>query len=395
MNSKKGNWATLGDITTLCNYGYTAKADDNSRGIMFLRITDIREDGALKEKGFKFVPYNKEVLDKYKLKEGDIVIARSGSVGRSYLYNQKDGEMIFASYLIRFSIDKTIANPKYIHYILHSSLFYDFVNSTKRKVAQTNINALELKGFKLPLPSLEVQAKIVYLADRSENLRALREMANDNPDLIAKTIFFKMFGDPASNTKGFTKKKLSDVSIISMGGTPSTKEQKYWDGGTLNWMKSGDIKQDFIMSIPQKITDQGLKNSSAKVYKKGDVVIALNGQGKTRGTTGIIELSTSSNQSVASISPYPELNNIYLNFNLKYRYKELRDLTGDDQRSGLNLTLLRNLNISIPPIDLQNEFAFILTKIRSLKDNQMKSTHKINELHNSILESAIHMKLKY
>ena len=363
-------WKTLRDIIISSNYGYTAKANEDKKGIVFLRITDINEDGTLNKEGFKYIPRNREIIEKYKLKEGDIVIARSGSVGLSYLFDPNDGEMVFASYLIRFRIDVKKMNPKYVKYLFHSSLFFDFVNATKRKVAQTNINATELKKFKFPVPSSEVQDRIVSIIDKAEYLKRTRQEANKNPDTIVKSIFLEMFGNPSLNSKRFNEQLLGDVSIISMGGTPSTKKQEYWKNGTINWMKSGDIKEDFINKIPQKITESGFKNSNAKKYKKGDIVIALNGQGKTRATTGILNIESTSNQSVASISPKEELNSIYLHFNLKYRYQELRDLTGDKQRSGLNLNLLRNLKIMLPPIESQAEFASLVPKIQILKDKQ-------------------------
>ncbi len=389
MIPKNYEWKTLGEVTSLCNYGYTAKAMEDSKGIVFLRITDINKDGTLKKEGFKYIPNKKEVIDKYKLQEGDIVIARSGSVGLSYLFDAKDGDMVFASYLIRFRIDKEKANPRYVNYILHSSLFSDFVNTKKRRVAQTNINATELKQFKLPIPSLDVQKEIVSVISKAEHLRRIRQEANGNPDIINKSLFFEMFGNPYLNSKGFNEKRLRDVSVISMGGTPSTKKQEYWKNGTVNWMKSGDIKMDFIKTIPQKITELGLKKSNAKVYKKGDVVIALNGQGKTRATTGILNIETTSNQSVASISPREELNSIYLHLNLKYRYQELRDLTGDKQRSGLNLTLLRNLKIMLPPFELQEKFASLVLQMQILKDKQQESTTEINKIYNSMIETIV------
>jgi len=117
------------------------------------------------------------------------------------------------------------------------------------------------------------------------------------------------------------------------------------------------------------------------LYSIGDVVIALNGQGKTRATTGILRVETTSNQSVASISPKPDdLLSEYLHFDLKFRYQELRDMTGDKQRSGLNLTLLRGLNIPLPPIELQQEFSVFVKQVDVMKKKQESSQHEIDLL---------------
>jgi type I restriction enzyme S subunit len=122
------------------------------------------------------------------------------------------------------------------------------------------------------------------------------------------------------------------------------------------------------------------------MYKTGDVVIALNGQGKTRATTGILKVDTSSNQSVANISPSKELTSEYLHFNLKYRYGQLRSLTGDKSRSGLNLKLLRNLDIICPPIDIQKIFSSIVSRIYENNIEKEKSILLIKKAYTQIVQ---------
>lgn len=131
-----------------------------------------------------------------------------------------------------------------------------------------------------------------------------------------------------------------------------------------------------------------MENSNTKLYDVGDVVIALNGQGKTRATTGILKIETTSNQSVASISPngnvlLPE----YLHFDLKYRYQELRDLTGDKQRSGLNLKLLKKLKIPLPPLELQQQFHDFVNQVENMRKKQNMTRLEIEQLFESVLDN--------
>lgn len=157
---------TLGDVTNESRYGYTAKAKKNIDGVPYLRITDINDDGSLEENGFKYVDVEDEVFKKYSLKKGDIVIARSGAtVGKNYLYGSKDLKMVFASYLIRFRLNKNMVLPKYIYYYLNSHKYWYFINRKKRGGAQPNINANELKKLEIPIPPISEQKRMIAKLD--------------------------------------------------------------------------------------------------------------------------------------------------------------------------------------------------------------------------------------
>ena len=203
-------------------------------------------------------------------------------------------------------------------------------------------------------------------------------------DEYLKSVFNEMF-----LKEKFEKVTLNEIGKLSMGGTPSTSIKDYWENGNINWMKSGDIKGDFINFVPNKITQKGFDKSNTTLYPKNTVVIALNGQGKTRGTTAILKIETTSNQSVVGIM----INNKrilseYLHYNLKLRYNELRNLTGDDERSGLNLSILRSLKIPIPPLPLQQKFAKIVEQVEEMKENVKKTKQNSEELFNSLMSKA-------
>ena len=107
-----GNKTRLGDLCEF-RYGYTSKSHKDSTGIPYLRITDINSDGTLKDEKV-YVHISNNDLEKYKLRRGDILIARSGATaGKTFLFD-KDEEYVFASYLIRFRPDKSKGLPKFI-----------------------------------------------------------------------------------------------------------------------------------------------------------------------------------------------------------------------------------------------------------------------------------------
>ena len=155
--------------------------------------------------------------------------------------------------------------------------------------------------------------------------------------------------------------KAHKIAKLVAGGTPSTMVTKYW-GGEILWMRSGDLNIKRIYDVEGRITDEGMKNSSAILVPKHSVLIGLAGQGKTRGTVAINEVRLTTNQSVAAFIPNKEhLNYLYLYYELESRYNEIRKMsTGDGGRGGLNLNILKNLKIILPPLSEQYKIGEIL-----------------------------------
>lgn len=153
--------------------------------------------------------------------------------------------------------------------------------------------------------------------------------------------------------KDWKVKKLGEISELTAGGTPSTSKPEYW-GGNVMWMSSGELNLKKIYDVEGRITELGLKSSSAKIIPEKSILIGLAGQGKTRGTIAMNMVQLCTNQSVAAIMPKNGIIPEYIYHNLDARYQEIRNLsTGDGGRGGLNLQILRGIKLPIPPKDEQ------------------------------------------
>ena len=165
----------------------------------------------------------------------------------------------------------------------------------------------------------------------------------------------------------FTYCKLIDVlSDIHSGGTPSTEESSYW-GGNIKWLSSGETSQRFISDTVDKITEEGVKNSSAKLAKKNNIVMACAGQGKTRGQTSYLLDDMYINQSVIALETNASVLPLYLFYNLSSRYEELRG--GSDAsstRGSITTTALKNLPFKYPDLSTQQSIVDILFGYDSL-----------------------------
>jgi type I restriction enzyme M protein len=147
--------------------------------------------------------------------------------------------------------------------------------------------------------------------------------------------------------------KLEDVCKFMTGGTPTSSNKAYYENGEIPWLVSGDIHKGEIFDCEKRITKAGMENSNAKFLPKDSVLIALNGQGKTRGTVALLRMSKATcNQSIVSINPISreKLLPEFLFFQLHGMYSQIRNLTGDNERSGLSISIIKTIHIALPPV---------------------------------------------
>ncbi|MBX9184563.1 restriction endonuclease subunit S [Clostridium sp. K04] len=171
--------------------------------------------------------------------------------------------------------------------------------------------------------------------------------------------------------------KVKDIAeIIFSGGTPSTQKAEFWNG-KINWLSSGETRSKFIYNTEKKITQEGVDNSSTKLAKKKDIVIASAGQGFTRGQTSMCLIDTYINQSLICIRAKKDvIDPYYLFYNISSRYAELRQISdGHSIRGSLTTKIISDLNISLPIIKEQIKIGETLFAI----DEKIETNNEINK----------------
>lgn len=173
-------------------------------------------------------------------------------------------------------------------------------------------------------------------------------------------------------------KTLGDVAKkIYSGGTPDTKKTEYWEDGTVPWMSSGEVNLKTVKETEKYITEAGLNNSSAKLVPKNSVVMALAGQGKTRGKVARTRIVLTTNQSLAALTfDEKKINSDYIFHFLETQYESLRQISsGNSGRGGLNLQMISAYKVPIPcpenpekSLAIQSEIVRILDTFTALTD---------------------------
>ncbi len=166
---------------------------------------------------------------------------------------------------------------------------------------------------------------------------------------------------------GYAVVYLEDVCKLVTGATPSKMKKEYWENGIIPWMSSGEVNLKRIFSTETKISQLGYDNASTTLVPKHSVVIALAGQGKTRGKVAITEIELCTNQSLCSMICGEYVNYKYLYYYLDSKYNELRSISnGDGTRGGLSLRILAPYKILLPALKEQNRIVDILDRFDAL-----------------------------
>lgn len=175
---------------------------------------------------------------------------------------------------------------------------------------------------------------------------------------------------------------LAEVSkSISAGGTPFRKNDKFWKNGTINWLKISDLKGKYITKSSEKITEEGLKNSSTKIFPKNTVLYSIFA---VIGATGILKEESASNQAIVGIIPdTKKITSEYLYYCLINEKEKLCNKKSHATQDNINLKILREHKILLPPLDQQNKIVEILEKAEKLKEKRKQA----NELADEYLKS--------
>jgi type I restriction enzyme S subunit len=247
----------------------------------------------------------------------------------------------------------------------------------------------------VPDPKAEPAQRVVERIRQSNRMKWEKELKRKGKDpekYQYETIKPSSNNPPFKLPVNWEWTTIGDVFEVSVGGTPSRKAESYW-GGNIPWVSSGEVAFSRIKDTREHITMEGVGNSSAKIRPPGTVLLAIIGEGKTRGQAAILDTAASTNQNVASIfcseGPMPPE---YVYWWLYYRYNETRSIGEGGAQPALNTPRVRAIPIPIAPLDEQKRivskvdelFASTINIVRAVK----VAHDRVNLLEQSILTKA-------
>ncbi|WP_368085591.1 restriction endonuclease subunit S [Vibrio splendidus] len=381
---------SFGDVAQFINgdrgKNYPSKGSFVDEGIPFINAGNLSLVHTIYADALNYITEDKfNSLNSGKIEKGDILFCLRGSLGKFALVDS-DMKGAIASSLVIIRVNEKI-HIDYLKHYLGSFLCEREIQLYENGAAQPNLSATDLKTFQIPLPPLEEQKRIAAILDKADAIRQKRKQAIDLADEFLRSVFLDMFGDPVTNPKKWDVKTISDFCNVSSGSTPSRKREDYFQG-SIPWVKTTEVDGYVIKDTEEKITELAVRDTSCKLNPRGAIVVAMYGQGKTRGKVGILGVEAATNQACAVLAPSNSINMSYLYYYLKLSYETLRSLGQGGGQPNLNGTIVKQFPILHPPKHLQDRFVDIVTVYEStaLKNNTV--TGCCIELFNSLSQSA-------
>lgn len=183
------------------------------------------------------------------------------------------------------------------------------------------------------------------------------------------------------------------IAEIYAGGTPDKTNLDYWEDGEVPWINSGAVNQQLVTKPSALISMGALRNSSAKWIPHGGLVMALAGQGKTKGMVAQLGIATTCNQSMAAIVPQNIVRARFLYWLIKSHYSKIRNMAGGELRDGLNLEMIGSISVPIPSLEEQKIIAAFLdhetAKIDALIAEQQRLIELLKEKRQAVISHAV------
>lgn len=311
-------------------------------------------------------------------------------------------------------------DSKYLELVLRSKPFLALLDGLAHGGStKTRIPPEEFERLEIPLPSMEIQRKIVSAWQQAQ-IKAAKaqervvELEKQISFLVGEKLGRKV--NDSARPKYFalqwqdvdrwgveivwhTKNQKSgshfpictigELCKIGSGGTPSRERPNYF-GGDILWVKTTEVRNEVIFDTEEKITELGLNNSSAKIYPAGSLIVAMYGQGATRGRTAKLGVPAATNQACAVLSEYSkDIEPDYLWYYLMSEYDNLRLQASGNNQPNLNAAMIANYPVPVPPLKIQKEIIRRVEEGRSKIRQEQEAAAKVAEESESEVEKMI------
>jgi len=372
-----------------------SKTNVVEKGLPHLRPNNIGYYGKLDLSHLIYLPSKLVNLQKYSLKPGDILFNNTNSkelVGRASLVTEFI-EGGFSNHITRLRVNEDLVTPEWLaHCITYLWLRGSFIGECRKWIGQAGVNTTMLRAFRVPVPPLKEQKRIVdrieRITSKIKQTQMHRNEAYRTTKKIMQAAFHQQFS--VSVQKGWQLKKLEDIGKITSGGTPSRQIKEYFLGD-IPWFKARELNDTYLYASEEKITKGALQNSSAKLLPKDTIIIGL--YDTAAGKLGMLTAQATTNQACAAIEPDSAVEPKYVLYALKYfRQKLIEKRRGIRQRN-LNLSMIKNFEIPVPKLREQQEIISVLNTIENKVENiekiQIETQNNIEMMNETVLRIAL------
>ncbi len=393
-------------------------SEKNRPDLPLLSIT--REQGVIQrnvddqDENHNFIP---DDLSNYKvLKQGQFGMNKMKAWQGSYGVSDYTGIVSPAYFIFEFSKEM---EPRFFHLAIRSHLYISFFGSASDgvRIGQWDLSKPRMKEIPFVIPRRDEQTAIANYLDRitaqidqavaikEQQIALLKERKQIliqhavtrglNPNAPLRDSSVEWIGEIPAH---WVVSKLGHFSVVTNGSTPSRDTPKYWNNGTIPWLASGKVNDFEVNSPSEFVTEAALRECSLRLYPVGTVIIGIVGQGKTRGTSAILNIEAAINQNVAGIVPKKELASKFLHRYLVQAYEQIRNYGKGSNQEALNCEVVSSIKIALPPPEEQTAIVTHIetqsAKIDRAIDLQQQQIDRLKEYKATLINSAVTGKIR-
>jgi len=363
------------DVAHFIN-GYHFKPSDwKKKGLPIIRIQNLNDP----EKTFNY--FDGKCDQRYFVKNGDILISWSASLG-VFIWNR--GDAVLNQHIFKVLPNETIIERDYFYYSAQTKL--EEMSAKVHGSTMKHITKEPFLDLEIPVPPIETQRRIAGILRFADQLRKKREQTNLMTNKMLQAVFLQLFGDPISNPRKWSLMKFNEVGTIARGRSKHRpRNAPELLGGEYPFIQTGDIANctGHIRNYSQTYSELGLKQS--KMWAKGTLCITI---AANIAATGILTFDACFPDSVVGFTPNRNVRTEYVQYWLSFLQETLEVNAPKVAQRNINLKILSELDVPVPPIELQNKFSAAVERVRELEERQKFSSEKTENLFNSLMSKA-------
>lgn len=385
----------LADIAKIEISGVDKKTMDGETHVRLCNFVDVYYNWAItkeKAKSFMVASAKQAEIDKCSIGKGMVAITKDSEtrddIGVATYVADNFENVVLGYHCALIAPDSAIVDGKYLNAYMHTCYIQKyFENNASGSGQRYTLSNDTIGNIPVLLPSIEEQHIIgKVLADIDRKIE-LNKQINDNLEAMAKQLYDYWFvqfdfpneeGKPYKSSggamvyneklkreipKGWTAVKIKDVAQTYSGGTPTSTNSEYYDGGNIPWINSGELNNPIITSTTNYITEEGLNNSSAKLYPQDTVLVAL--YGATAGKVSLLSFEACSNQAVCGVILHNKIMTTYIRYYLSSLYEHFITLSSGSARDNISQDTIKNTILPIPQEKILKEYSDAVTPIMS------------------------------
>ena len=373
----------IGDVCDVLN-GFAFKSENYvGSGIRVIRIANVQK-GYIEDTTPAFYPLDSGGLDKYMLENGDLLMSLTGNVGRVAML---EADMLPAALNQRVAclrLKSSKISKKYLFHILNSDYFEQQCIQSSKGVAQKNMSTEWLKDYEIPLYSPEQQNKIVSVLDRVHLIINTQKKQLQKLDELVKARFVELFGDPVNNPMGWSMKRLTELGELNRGVSKARpRNSPELLGGPYPLIQTGDVSNagTYITSFNSTYSEKGFAQS--RLWPKGTLCITI---AANIAQTSILTFDACFPDSVVGFISADKTNELFVHYWFSFFQKILDEQAPQVAQKNINLKILSELAVILPPPFLQNQFAAFVHQVDKSKVAVQKSLDEAQLLFDSLMQ---------